>query len=180
VIRPYPTQYVTPWTLKNGTKITIRPIRPEDEPLAILFHQTLSEQSVYFRYFHQMDLNQRITRERMMSLCSIDYDREMVLVADYKNPISRNHEILAIVRLSKLHGIGEAEFSMLISDSFHCLGLGTELLQRLLQIGRDERLKQINADILPENIAMQRVCEKVGFCLDRRVDLGVVRAEIEL
>jgi acetyltransferase len=179
-IRPYPTQYVTPWTLKDGTKITIRPIRPEDEPLAVRFHQTLSEQSVYFRYFHLMKLTQRIAHERLMRLCFIDYDREMALVADYKNPETGDREILAVGRLSKLHGIDEAEFSMLVGDPFQCRGLGTELLQRLLQVGRDEGLKQINADILPENLAMQRVCQKVGFRLDRRVDLGVVRAEIEL
>jgi acetyltransferase len=180
VTRPYPTQYVTPWTLKDGTQITIRPICPEDEPLAIQFHKTLSEQSVYFRYFHMMQLTQRITRERMMRLCFIDYDREMALVADYQDPETGAREILAICRLSKLHGTNEAEFSMLVSDPFQSRGLGTELLQRLLQVGRDERLKQINADILPENIAMQRVCEKVGFCLARRDDLGVFRAEIEL
>ncbi|MGL5807594.1 MAG: GNAT family N-acetyltransferase, partial [Xenococcaceae cyanobacterium] len=179
-IRPYPTQYVIPWTLNDGTVITIRPIRPEDEPLAVRFHKTLSEQSVYFRYFHLIKLTQRIAHERLMRLCFIDYDREMALVADYKNPETGNHEILAVGRLSKLHGISEAEFSMLVSDPFQCRGLGTELLKRLLQVGRDEQLKQINADILPENLAMQRVCEKVGFRLDRRVDLGVVRAEIEL
>lgn len=179
-IRPYPTQYLTPWTLKDGTSITIRPIRPEDEPLAVRFHKTLSEQSVYFRYFHLMKLTQRIAHERLMRLCFIDYDREMALVADYKNPATGIHEILAVGRLSKLHGLDEAEFSMLVSDPFQCRGLGTELLRRLLQVGQDEHLKQINADILPENLAMQRVCEKVGFRLDRRVDLGVVRAEIEL
>lgn len=179
-IRPYPTQYVIPWTLNDGTVITIRPIRPEDEPLAVRFHKTLSEQSVYFRYFHPIELTQRIAHERLMRLCFIDYDREMALVADYKNPETGNHEILAVGRLSKLHGISEAEFSMLVSDPFQCRGLGTELLKRLLQVGRDEQLKQINADILPENLAMQRVCEKVGFRLDRRVDLGVVRAEVEL
>ncbi len=179
-IRPYPTQYVTPWKLKDGTAVTIRPIRPEDEPLAVRLHQTLSEQSVYFRYFHLMKLTQRITHERLMRLCFIDYDREMVLVADYKNPETGEREILAVGRLSKLHGLDEAEFSMLVSDPFQRRGLGTELLRRLLQIGRDEHLKKINADILLENLAMQQVCEKVGFRLDRRVELGVIRAEIEL
>jgi acetyltransferase len=179
-IRPYPTQYVAPWKLKDGTEVIIRPIRPEDEPLAVRFHKTLSEQSVYFRYFYLVKLTRRIAHERLMRLCFIDYDREMALVADYKNPETGKREILAVGRLSKLHGIDEAEFSMLVSDPFQRRGLGTELLQRLLQVGRDERLKQINADILPENLAMQRVCEKVGFRLVRRVDLGVVRAEIEL
>jgi acetyltransferase len=179
-IRPYPTQYVAPWKLKDGIAITIRPIRPEDEPLAVGFHKTLSEQSVYFRYFHLMKLTQRIAHERLMRLCFIDYDREMALVGDYKNPETGEREILAVGRLSKLHGVSEAEFSMMVSDPFQCRGLGTELLRRLLQVGRNEQIKRITADILPDNVAMQRVCEKVGFHLDRRVELGVVKAEIEL
>ncbi|NDJ23614.1 GNAT family N-acetyltransferase [Nostoc sp. B(2019)] len=177
-IRPYPTQYITPWTLKDGLSITIRPIRPEDELLAVQFHKTLSEQSVYFRYFHLMKLSQRIAHERLIRLCFIDYDREMALVADYKNPTTGNHEILAVGRLSQLHGVREAEFALLVSDPYQRLGLGTEILRQLLQVGRHENLKRITADILPENVAMQRVCEKVGFRLHRSDD--VVSAEIDL
>jgi acetyltransferase len=177
-IRPYPVQYVTPWALKDGATVTIRPIRPEDEPLAVRFHKTLSEQSVYFRYFHLMKLSQRIAHERLMRLCFIDYDREMALVADYKNPVTGMHEILAVGRLSKLHGANEAEFSLMVSDSFQRLGLGTEVLRRLIQVGRDEHLDRITAEILPENEAMQRVAEKVGFRLQRDSDL--VKAKIEL
>ena len=177
-IRPYPTQYAAPWTMKDGTTVTIRPIRPEDEPLAVQFHQTLSEQSVYFRYFHLMKLSQRIAHERLMRLCFIDYDREMALVADYKNPETGNHEILAVGRLSQLHGVSEAEFALLVSDPYQRQGLGTELLRRLLEVGRNEQIQSITADILPENAAMQRVCEKVGFQLHRTFDS--VKAEIEL
>ncbi len=58
-IRPYPARYVSPWTMKDGTRVTIRPIRPEDEPAMVRFHETLSERSVYLRYFHLMNLEQR-------------------------------------------------------------------------------------------------------------------------
>jgi acetyltransferase len=71
-IRPYPTQYVSSWTLKDGTPILIRPIRPEDEPLMIKFHETLSERTVYFRYFYPMQLSQRIAHERLTHMCFID------------------------------------------------------------------------------------------------------------
>jgi acetyltransferase len=179
-IRPYPTQYVTPWCLKDDTEVTIRPIRPEDEPLMIQFHQTLSEQSVYLRYFHLIKLSQRITHDRLTRICFIDYDREMALVADYKNPETGNHEILAVARLSKLHGSNEAEFAMLVSDRVQCRGLGTELLSRLLQVGRDEQLDRITAEILFDNSGMQRVCEKLDFHLSRTADPSVVKAEIQL
>ncbi|MFQ4141809.1 bifunctional acetate--CoA ligase family protein/GNAT family N-acetyltransferase [Chlorogloeopsis sp. ULAP02] len=177
-IRPYPTQYVTPWTLKDGTHVIIRPIRPEDEPLAVKFHKTLSEQSIYFRYFHLVKLSQRIAHERLMRLCCIDYDREMALVAEYQNPTTNEREIIALGRLTKLHGLSEAEFALLVSDKFQYQGLGTQLLRRLLQVGQDEHIKRITADILPENTAMQRTCEKAGFRLHRMPDL--VKAEINL
>lgn len=172
-IRPYPIQYVKNWTMQDGATVKIRPIRPEDEPLAIQFHKTLSEQSVYFRYFHLMKLSQRTAHERLMRLCFIDYDREMALVADYKNPETGEHEILAVARLSKLHGVNEAEFSLMVSDRHQYQGLGTELLRRLLTVARDEKLHEVSAQILPENGAMQRVCEKVGFTLQRSPRLTI-------
>ncbi|PMB52798.1 acetyl CoA synthetase subunit alpha [Fischerella thermalis CCMEE 5201] len=179
-IRPYPKQYVSSWTTHNGMQVTIRPIRPEDEPLMIKLHHTLSEESVFFRYFHLIKLSQRIAHERLTRLCFIDYDREMALVVDYENPETGEHEVLAVGRLSKLHGTSEAEFAILVSDRYQCQGLGTELLKRLLEVGRDEQLRLISAEILTENSAMQRVCEKLGFRIYPTVDAAVVRAEIKV
>ncbi|PLZ87202.1 bifunctional acetate--CoA ligase family protein/GNAT family N-acetyltransferase [Fischerella thermalis] len=179
-IRPYPTQYVSSWTTRNGMQVTIRPIRPEDEPLMIKLHHTLSEESVFFRYFHLIKLSQRIAHERLTRLCFLDYDREMALVVDYENPETGEHEVLAVGRLSKLHGTSEAEFAILVSDRYQCQGLGTELLKRLLEVGRDEQLRLISAEILTENSAMQRVCEKLGFRIYPTVDAAVVRAEIKV
>ena len=179
-IRPYPSQYISDWKLNNGTPITIRPIRPEDEPLMVEFHKTLSEESVYFRYFHMIKLSQRITHERLTRICFIDYDREMALVAEYQNPETENREILAVGRLSKLHGSNAAEFAMLVSDKFQDQGLGTELLRRLLEVGKNERSCCIYADILADNSGMQRVCEKLGFQITNTSDTTVLRAEIKL
>lgn len=179
-IRPYPTQYVTSWTLKDGTPVTIRPIRPEDEPLMVQFHETLSEQSVYFRYFHLVKLQSRVAHERLTRICFIDYDREMALVVDYQEPETGLHKILAVGRLSKLHGANEAEFAILVSDQYQFSGLGTQLLRLLLQVGRDEQLDRISAEILSDNRAMQQVCQKLGFHIHRTTEASVVRVEIEL
>ena len=81
--------------------ITIRPIRPEDEPLMVRFHETLSEQSVYMRYFHMLGLTQRIAHERLTRICFIDYDREMALVAERQDPESGEREIMGVARLSR-------------------------------------------------------------------------------
>jgi len=177
-IRPYPSQYIKAWQLRDGTPVTLRPIRPEDEPLIVQFHHSLSEESVYFRYFHLMALNHRIAHDRLTRICFIDYDREMALVADRHDPISGRHQILAVGRLSKCHGLNQAEFALLVSDAQQHQGLGSELLKQLIQVGRDEGLAAITADILRENRAMQRVCEKLGFRLTRSPD--GMRAELRL
>ena len=179
-IRPYPSQYISDWKLKNGTLITIRPIRPEDEPLMVKFHKNLSEESVYFRYFHLIKLSQRITHERLTRICFIDYDREMALVAESQNPETKEMEILAVGRLSKIHGGNAAEFAMLVSDKFQHQGLGTELLHRLIEVGKNEKICCIYADILADNSGMQRVCENLGFQILQTHDPTVLRAEISL
>jgi acetyltransferase len=179
-IRPYPTQYVKTWTLRNNTPVTIRPIRPEDEPSMIQFHKTLSEESVFLRYFHLIKLSQRIAHERLTRLCFIDYDREMALVAETQPSQTESSEILAVARLSKLHNENAAEFALIVSDRIQCQGLGTELLKQLLQIGQNEHLKTIRAEILAENRPMQHICEKLGFQLHPTPDPSVLQAEIKL
>ena len=179
-IRPYPAQYVSTWTTKDGAPVVIRPIRAEDEPLLVKFHETLSERSVSLRYFHAMKLSQRTAHDRLTRICFNDYDREMALVADHKEPWAGSHEILGVGRLSKLRGGVEAEFALLINDQHQGQGIGTELLRRLLEIAGDEKVARVTAEILPDNREMQRVCEKLGFRLERSIDEPTVRAWIDL
>ena len=149
-------------TLKNGKPVTIRPILHQDEPLMIKFHETLSEQSVYLRYFQALKLSQRVTHERLMRRCFIDYDREMALVAEGKNDAGER-EIFGVARLIKLHGRPDAEFAVVISDASQKQGLGAELMKRILQVARDEKVQRVVADLLQENAGMQHLCEKFGF-----------------
>jgi acetyltransferase len=160
--------------------VTIRPIRPEDEPLMVKFHETLSERSVYLRYFHLMDLSQRTAHERLTRICFIDYDREMALVVEYVDPATGEREILGVGRLTKIHGTNEAEVAVLVSDNFQGRGLGKELLARLLIVGADEKLTRLTADILPDNRAVMRICEKLGFRLEHSLEDQVVKAEFAL
>ncbi len=179
-IRAYPTRYVAAWTMKDGHPVTIRPIRPEDEPAMVRFHETLSERSVYLRYFHLMNLEQRTQHERLTRICFIDYDREMALVAERRNPETGESEILGVGRMMKIHGTTEAEVAVLISDKWQGRGLGKELLARLLIVGADEKMSRLTADILPDNREVMRICEKLGFTLKHSLDDEVVRAEFAL
>jgi acetyltransferase len=179
-IRPYPTQYIWPAKMKDGTPVTIRPIRPEDEPLMVNFHQSLSEESVYFRYFHMIALGQRVAHDRLTRICFNDYDREIALVAEYKDSKTGERKILGVGRLSKEPGTDTSQFAILIVDQRQRQGLGTELLRRLVEIGREEKLKTITAGILPENVGMQAVCKKLKFKLKQSDTEDMIHAEIEL
>jgi acetyltransferase len=179
-IRPYPTKYVVTWTTSGGETVTIRPIRPEDEPLMVRFHEGLSDRSVYFRYLHMMNLNTRVAHERLVRMCFIDYAREMALVADRVDPPTGEHEILAVGRLVRIHGTNDAEFALLVTDKFQGQGLGTELLRRLVQVGRDEKLDRIVASIDPENEDMQRVSKKTGFTVTFDMEEHLFKANLEL
>jgi len=171
-IRPYPIQYVKPWHFEDGTEVLIRPIRPEDEPLIAQFHTLLSERSVYQRYFHLMNLDQRTSHDRLVKVCFGDYDREIALVAE-------RQEILAVGRLSKSHLANEAELAVLIADEYQSRGLGTELWGRLLDIARIEKLDQVTAEILAENRPMLEVCRQFGFKFDAAEE-GVVHGVLRL
>ena len=180
VIRPYPAQYTFSVTTGDGGFFTVRPIRPEDEPLMVRFHQELSERSVYMRYFHMVSLGQRIAHERLTRICFIDYDREMALVADYGSPADGRHEIAGVARLSKLQGSRKAEFALVLSDRFQHRGLGSAMLRHLVDVARAEGLTRVGAEILAENVEMQRVCGKAGFRLERSADGNTIVATLDL
>ena len=177
-IRPYPEQYVTQWKLRDGTPLTIRPIRPEDEPLMVKFHGTLSEESVHFRYFGIIKLEQRVVHERLTRICFNDYDREIAMVATCQAP--KEEEIIGVGRLIKVHGVNEAEFAIVISDQQQGQGLGIYLLKLLVEIGRKEGVERIIGHILPDNYRMQRACKKLGFTVSYDNFMDDMKAEITL
>jgi acetyltransferase len=179
-IRPYPTAYIAPWKMKDGTPVTIRPIRPEDEPLMVKFHETLTERSVYFRYFQKLNLSQRTAHDRLIRICFNDYDREIALVAEYKDPKNGESQVLGVGRLSKVYPTDNGEFAIVVSDHYQRRGLGTQLLSLLLQIARHEKMTQVVANILPENVEMQRLCEKLEFRLSKLEAQKLIRAELTL
>jgi acetyltransferase len=180
-IRPYPGRYVWPWAGRDGPPCLIRPIRPEDEPLLAAFHETLSEQSVYLRYLQAVKLSQRQAHERLARLCFIDYDRELALVAEGRGPGEGARAVAAVGRLIRQRGTPEeAEFALLVGDRFQGAGLGTEVLRRLLEVARAERIRRVTADILPENGAMQHVCAKLGFRLRHDAAERLMKAAVDL
>jgi acetyltransferase len=178
-IRPYPVKLVSSWKMTDGSEVVIRPIRPEDEPLMIPFHEKLSERSVYLRYFQPLKLTQRTAHERLTRICFIDYNREMALVAERKNEAGAP-ELLAIGRLSKIHGRDEAELAAVAIDDAQHKGLGTELYRRLIEVAREDKLKTLISNMLPENREMRALCVKLGFKMRASVEDNMILAELDL
>jgi len=166
--------------LKDGREVTLRSICPDDEPLMVSFHQTLSNHTVYMRYFCSLPLRTRVAHERLVSVCFVDHDRQIALVADHRDPASGEHRILGVGRLMKLRGKNEAEVAILVSDESQNQGLGSELLARILQIARDKKLSRVSAEMLRDNLAIQKMLQKAGFRVLPIADSNSVQAAIDL
>jgi acetyltransferase len=176
----YPARYVSPWQMKTGEPVTIRPIRAEDEPALARFHETLSDRSVYLRYFHMEKLSSRVAHDRLARRCAIDYDREMALVAERENPAGAEKEIIAVARLVQELETREAEVAVIVADAFQRCGLGSELVRRLIHVARDEKLERITATTLPENMAMRSLMARAGFAVVNTSDLNAISMELKL
>jgi acetyltransferase len=163
-IRPYPVQYIERMTLPDGTQLKIRPIRPEDEPLLVKFHQTLSDDTVYRRYSQTLHVSQRVAHERLSRICFNDYEREIALIAELRTDTGER-QVIAVVRLIRLPGTDAAELALIVSDAYQGRGLGIRLTERAVNVARQEQIQQIIAYMLPVNRGMQRICERLGFQL---------------
>lgn len=184
-IRPYPAEYVGTWQMKNGELVTIRPIRPEDEPMIAEFHETLSDQTVYFRYLSALKLSTRVAHERLVRICFIDYSRQIALVVVRQDPENGESKISAVGRLhldqqAYARGHREAEFALVVSDQMQGQGLGKELLRQLIAVGRREGVESIYGEISAENAVMQRICRSMGFQIRRDYADTTVVARLKL
>ncbi len=162
-IRRYPAEYIWTSKLRDGTSVTLRPIRPEDETLMVKLHEALSENSVYLRYFQVLRLDARIAHDRLVRNCFIDYDRGMALVAERIEPDTGERQLLGVGRLARQGEASEAELGVVVVDKWQRAGLGTELTRRLLQVAHAERMHRVVARILSENAAMVALARRFHF-----------------
>jgi acetyltransferase len=179
-VHAYSPKYVSSWRMKSGEEILFRPIRPEDEPLMVEFHKTLSEQSVYLRYRQAQNLRMRVAHERLIRRCCIDSAHETALVAVRTMPETGQDEILAVGRLSKLPFGEKAEVAVLVSDPYQRHGLGTELVRRLIQVAHDQKMQEIIANFLPENTGMRALANRFGFQFRPSSDPTVLKTVLNL
>lgn len=175
VISPYPgKKYTKTVSLKTGEVVTLRPIRPEDEPAMARMLQGVSNDSLYMRFFGYIP---KINHAWMIRFTHIDYDREMAIVAEISRGAGR--ELLGSVRIIEDAWRETAEYSILIADHFQGRGLGNIMTDYILEIARDRKIQKIVASVLSQNTSMIRLFEKRGFKFDKS-DLEVYEVELEL
>jgi acetyltransferase len=174
-IPPYPNQYVAPFTLRDGTQVTIRPIRPEDEPLIIDLHARHSAHTIRMRFF---SLVKTLSRDSLIRLCHLDYDREMALAAVLRQ--ESGPMILGVSRYYLHRETGEAEFALVVGDAHQRQGLGRHLMKRLIEIARERGVKKLVGQVLRENEPMLALMASLGFSPPVTVDNDVMRVELEL
>jgi acetyltransferase len=157
-IHPYPNQYVAAWRLKDGTEVLVRPIGPEDEPLIEAFHQTHSEHTIRMRFF---SLVKTLSRDSLIRLCHLDYDREMALAAVHRD--DGHSRIVGVSRYYLDPTTGSAEFAVIVGDAWQGKGLGWHLMERLIAIAQRQGVQQLIGYILPENAPMLQMARDLGF-----------------
>lgn len=165
--------------LNDGTRVRLRPIRPDDERLMAAFHAGLSARSVYQRYFHITSLEQRITHQRLALTCRVEPAAGFALVAEHV-AADGSPEILALGRLRRTAPDG-GEIALLVVDRHQGLGLGTALLREMIAHARACGFRRLHGDMLADNDAMVGLVRRAGFVV-RTVpgDAVTLRAELSL
>jgi acetyltransferase len=172
VISPYPKKYETSWRLRDGRSVLLRPIKPEDEPMWLEMFQNFSEQSIRYRFFQIIKDTPHEVRVRYSN---IDYDREIGIVAELKE---ERRQILGVVRLIIEPDEKKGEIAFIVADPWQGLGLGTKMVDHMIEICKDKKLETVYALMLPDNHRAIGLLRKMGFTIEQSQD--VTKATLNL
>jgi acetyltransferase len=174
IISPYPNQYESDWLLEDGTPVLIRPMKPEDEPLVADLLDNCSEQTIYFRYFQVI---KSWPHQALIRFTQNDYDREIGIAAIGLPPGPTI--MMGVGRLVMTPERDAAEFAVIVADPWHGKGLGEKLIERVMEIAKENGVRTLAGDVLPENRPMLALVKKMGFKLLRTAD-AACRVELDL
>jgi acetyltransferase len=155
-VRPYPSQWQRHLEVKDGLRVFVRPIRPEDEPL---IHEMLKHVTVHdlrLRFFAPM---KEFTHEFIARLTQLDYARAMAFVAFDE----ATNQMVGVVRIHSDSIYERGEYAILLRSDLKGRGLGWALMQLIIEYAKSEGLKVISGDVLQENTVMLEMCRHLGF-----------------
>jgi acetyltransferase len=155
-VRPYPSQWQRHIEVRDGWRVFVRPIRPEDEPLIHDFLRHVTREDVRLRFFAAM---KEFSHEFIARLTQLDYARAMAFVAFDE----ATHEMVGVVRIHSDSIYEAGEYAILLRSDLKGRGLGWGLMQLIIEYAKSEGLKQISGNVLQDNIAMLNMCRELGF-----------------
>lgn len=175
-IRPYPKELEEVFLLRNERSVLLRPIRPEDELNLQAFDNSQSKEDRYKRYFAELP---QFSHEQMARLTQIDYEREMAFVA-VANNVQGDEEILGVVRAQRDPDNTFAEFAMAIRSDLKGIGLGSRMLQKMIDYSRAQGTQQLIGCTMLENAGMANLARKLGFMVKYNRDEGLIDMTLTL
>jgi acetyltransferase len=160
VLRPYPERLIKKEVLRDGTPVTLRPIKPEDEPLWLEMLASCSKESIYSRFRYDFHFN---SHEVATQFCYIDYDREMGIVAEVEQDSRKR--LIGVGRLISDPDVETAEYAVLVTDEWQHKELGLKLTEYCEEIARNAGVKKLYAETTKDNKGMITVFKKLGFTI---------------
>ena len=165
----YPAQYETEVLLKDGSRILLRPIKKDDVERWLAFIARLSHRTKHLR-FHSAP---KLGREEAIRFCSVDYNNAFAFVAEVLR--DQRREIIAIGRYARLPNKSSAEAAFVIEDAYQGKGIGTKLMEWLVNAARDNGIATFEAYVLAENREMMNVFTDYGFHVTSELEGGEYR-----
>ena len=157
-IHPYPTHLCREWPMRDGTVITVRPVRPEDAALKQEFVNGLSEEARHFRF---MDATRELPPSLIVRFTQVDYDREMVLLAIVHEEGKERQ--IGSARYTQTPDGEAVEFALAIDDRWQKCGLGRRLMGAIMDCAREKSYRSMVGDVLSDNQKMLRLMTSLGF-----------------
>ena len=177
MISMYPSKYRWEFPL-NGDKLLLRPIKPEDEPLWSEMIESFSAETAEYRFFGPVP---EITKSMLVRYCHIDYDREIAIAAFAVPKGRKKTSMLGVARLTiETANAEEGEFAIVVRDDYQRKGIGSRLMDALIQAARDRHVREINGVVLAANPRMTRFAESLGFVVSSGDDPGVRNLALRL
>ncbi|RJP17427.1 MAG: N-acetyltransferase [Candidatus Abyssobacteria bacterium SURF_5] len=173
----YPEQYKRRVTLADGTEISLRPIKPTDEDLMIELFNSFSKETIYFRFFSTLKY---MPKDQLEKMTHIDYEKQMAIVALVDE--DGRERMVAVGRYTlEKDNPDEAEFAIVVQDSYQKRGIGTEVLRHLAHVAKLQGVRVIVGYIMNENVRMFGVLRKSGLIMSKHNwDRGVTRVDIPI
>ncbi|MCK4538338.1 MAG: GNAT family N-acetyltransferase [Candidatus Krumholzibacteria bacterium] len=169
----YPEQYEEAVEF-DGTQIFFRPVKPTDESMQREFFYSLSDESVYYRFFNKI---KAMPHEKIQPMVNIDYREEMAIVGLVGE--AGDEEMVAIGMFKIDPSVNDAEVAFLVRDDWQKKGIGTFLIKKLIDIALEMGLKGFTAEVLLQNKKMMYVFHKCGFPVRTKLEDGIYVLRID-